>query len=477
LTRTLTLAQKGTLAVVCLATAMLMLDIAVVNTALPHIADDLDAGLSGLQWVVDAYTLALATVVLTAGSLADRLGRRRIFAWGMGLFTASSLACALAGSIAVLDAARAVQGIGAAMMFASSLAVLADAFPGTTERAKAFALYGATIGASFAIGPLVGGALTSWVSWRAVFYINLPLGIAAIVATYAWVRESYDPAGRKIDWLGQATLTGGLFLLVLALLRGNEDGWGSTVILAELVGAGALLGLFCLVEHRVREPMLPLGLFRRPAFTGAQVAAFTISASFFALFLYTTLYLQVILGLSAIDAGLVYLPGTIVVFLVSGASAQLLRWVPASVLVVSGLIMVAGGLALMLLAEASSSWVALMPGELVVCFGTGLFNPAVVAIALGSVSEEQSGLAAGTNDAFRQTGIAVGIAAFGALVPGAAALGHGSPESYVAGFHHALIAGAAVAGLGAVACARLFGVSLVSSGRRLAEAVAAVATR
>src|SRR5262245_10486053 len=160
--------QKGTLAVVCLATAMLMLDIAVVNTALSHITDDLNASISGLQWVVDAYTLALATVVLTAGSVADRLGRRRLFAWGMIIFTATSLACAMAGSIEVLDAARAIQGIGAAMMFASSLAVLADAFPGAAERSKAFALYGATIGAAFAIGPLVGGALTSYVSWRAV---------------------------------------------------------------------------------------------------------------------------------------------------------------------------------------------------------------------------------------------------------------------------------------------------------------------
>src|SRR5215467_634293 len=214
--------QPGTLTVVCLATAMLMLDIAVVNTALSHIASDLDASLSGLQWIVDAYTLALATIVLTAGSVADRLGRKRVFAWGMVLFTVSSLACAMAGSIELLDAARAVQGIGAAMMFASSLAVLADAFPVAAERAKAFAVYGATIGASFAVGPLVGGALTSYISWRAVFFVNVPIGIATIVATYAWVRESHDSRARRIDIPGQVTLTGGLFLFVFALLRGND---------------------------------------------------------------------------------------------------------------------------------------------------------------------------------------------------------------------------------------------------------------
>jgi EmrB/QacA subfamily drug resistance transporter len=449
---------------------MLMLDIAVVNTALSHIASDLNSDLTGLQWIVDAYTLALATVVLTAGSLADRFGRRRLFAWGMAIFTLTSLWCAVATSIGELDAARAVQGIGAAMMFASSLAVLADAFPGTAERAKAFAMYGATIGASFAIGPLVGGSLTSYVTWRAVFFVNVPLGIATIAATYAWVRESRESRPRRLDLPGQLTLTGGLFLLVFALLRGNDEGWSSTLIVGSLVGAAVFLGLFVYAELRSREPMLPLDLFRRPDFTGAQVAAFAISGSFFALFLYTTLYLQEILHLSPIQAGLVYLPGTVLIFVVSGATAALQRYVAASVLVVTGLMLVAAGLALMLLAQADSSWTSLMPGLLVACLGTGLFNPSVVAIALGSVSEEQSGLASGTNDAFRQGGIAVGVAVFGAVVPAASALGGGSPTDYVTGMHHAAIVAAALAGLGAVACARLFRAGLVSSTRRLAEA-------
>ena len=469
--------NAGTLAVVCLATAMLMLDIAVVNTALPKIAADLHSNLTGIQWIVDAYTLALATVVLTAGSLADRLGRRRIFVWGMGIFTLTSLWCAVSTSIGELDAARAIQGIGAAMMFASSLAVLADAFPAAAERAKAFAMYGATIGASFAIGPLVGGALTSYVSWRAVFYINVPLGIAAVAATYAWVRESRETKPRRLDLPGQLTLTGGLFLLVFALLRGNEEGWSSPSIVLSLVGAGGLLALFVAAELRSRQPMLPMDLFRKPDFTGAQIAAFAISGSFFAIFLYTTLYLQEILHLSAIEAGLVYLPGTVLIFVVSGASAALVSKVPPSVLVVTGLMLVAAGLGLTLLTDANSSWTALMPGLLIGCLGTGLFNPAVVAIALGSVSEEQSGLAAGTNDAFRQGGIAVGVAVFGAVVPAASALGGGSPADYVAGMHNAAIIGAVLAAAGAVACARLFRVGLASSGKRLAEAAVAVASR
>jgi EmrB/QacA subfamily drug resistance transporter len=447
--------KTGTLAVVCLATAMLMLDIAVVNTALPHIAADLHAGLTGVQWVVDAYTLALATIVLSAGSVADRFGRRRIFMWGMAVFTLSSLACALAQNIAVLDGARAVQGTGAAMLFASSLAILANAYPEPAERAQAFALYGATIGASFALGPLVGGALTSGFSWQAVFYVNLPLGILALVAGFVWLRESNDPAARRIDWPGQATLTAGLFLLVLALLRGNQEGWTSTRILAELIGGGLLLFAFVLVERRVREPMLPLQLFRNRGFTGAQVAAFSISASFFALFLYLTLYLQEVLHLSPFDTGLVYLPGTVVMFVVSAASAQLADRTSPGALITGGLLLVAGGLALMTLAGADSTWLALLPGLLVVCIGTGLVNPALASVALGSVEGAQSGLAAGINDAFRQGGIAVGVAAFGALFSASGALGHGSAEAYVTGLHHALWIGAGLAAVGGIATGRL----------------------
>ena len=449
--------KHGTLALVCVATAMLMLDIAVVNTALPRIAHDLHSGLSGVQWVIDAYTLTLATVVLSAGSLSDRFGRRLIFAIGMGLFTVASLACAMAGSMALLNGARAIQGIGAAMLFASSLAILADAFPDTAERATAFAIYGATIGASFALGPLIGGALTSGVSWQAIFFVNLPLGIFATATTFIWVRESRDPAPRGLDWPGQATLAGGMFLLVLALLRGNQLGWGSTQILAELAGAAALLIAFILVERRVREPMLPPRLFRLPAFTGAQLAVFAMSASFFALFLYTTLYLQNILHLSPLDAGLVYLPGTILLFVVSGATAELTKRISAGALIVAGLILTAAGLALMTVAQADSSWLALLPGVLVVCAGTGLFNPALATVALGSLPDAQSGLAAGVNDMFRQGAIAVGVAAYGVLVPAGAALGHGSSASFVNGLHQALWIGAGVAAVGAVVAAKLIG--------------------
>jgi EmrB/QacA subfamily drug resistance transporter len=447
--------KRWTLAVVCAATAMLMLDIAVVNTALSRIAEDLNTGLSGLQWVVDAYTLALASVVLTAGSLADRFGRKRLFTVGLIIFTAASAACAAATDIVFLDAARAVQGIGAAVMFAVSLAILAHAFPDPRERAGALAAYGATIGGTFALGPLVGGALTSGIDWQWIFLINIPLGIACLWVTYRYVTESRDPGAPRVDWLGQATLAGGLFLLVLGLLRGNEDGWGSTLIVAELAGAAVLLIAFVAVEARVKEPMLPLRLFRNPSFTGAQVAAAAISATFFAVFLYTTLYLQQVLGMSPIEAGLAYLPATVVIFLVSGATANLGERVSPRVMVAGGLGLVAVGMGLTTLAGAESSWTALLPGLLVAGVGCGLFNPALTAVALGSAPVEQSGLAAGTNDTFRQAGIAVGVAALGALVPAGAAFDPTRHVEYVSGLHDALWAGAGVAALGAIAAALL----------------------
>jgi EmrB/QacA subfamily drug resistance transporter len=447
--------------VVSIATAMLMLDIAVVNTALPRIGEDLDTGLSGLQWVVDAYTLTLATAVLTAGSLADRLGRRRLFTVGLVIFTVSSLAAALSGSIAMLNTSRAVQGVGAAILFAVSLALLANAYPGRKERTGALAVYGATIGASFAVGPLVGGALTSGLDWQWVFLINIPIGIAGLWITLTRVEESSDPHPRRVDHLGQVTLTAALGLLVLGLLRGNEDGWTSTPIVLELGGAAFFLAAFLAIEARVREPMLPLGLFRKRSFTGAQIAAFAISGSLFAVYIYATLYLQGVLGLSAVETGLVLLPGTVINFAVAGATAQILeRGVRPGALVAAGLALGAVGMVGMTVAEADSSWTAILPGLMVGMVGVGLFNPAVIAVALDGVSDTQSGLAAGVNDTFRQAGIAVGVAGLGALIPAGSALG-GDPVAYVDGLHNALLAGGALAAVGAVASALLIGVRRV----------------
>jgi EmrB/QacA subfamily drug resistance transporter len=443
-----------TIVVACLATAMLMLDISVINTALSKIAHGLDTDLSGLQWVVDAYTIPLAATVLTAGAIADRFGRRRLFLLGVAIFTASSALCGAAGGIEVLVGARAIQGLGASMMFATALALISQVTPDRASRASGLAAYGAAIGASFALGPFIGGSLTDVFGWRAIFLVNVPIGAAVLWITYRSVGEGRDPTPRRVDLPGQITLIGGLFLLVLGLLRGNEDGWGSAGIVAALAGAVVLLTSFILVEERSREPMLPLRLLSQRRFAGPQVAVFAISGSFFAVFLYLTLYLQTVLGLSPIETGLVYLPGTFLVFVVSGLTAQLGgRFANAKIASV-GLALVAAGLTAMLVIGVGSSWTALLPGLLVASLGTGLFNPTGSALALEALPDQQSGLAAGANDTFRQTGVAVGIAALGTLVPAHAALG-GNPQSYVDGLHHALIAGAVLAFAGAIATAWL----------------------
>jgi EmrB/QacA subfamily drug resistance transporter len=407
-----------TLIAVSVATFMLLLDITVVNVALPSIREDLGASFADLQWVVDAYALTLAALVLTAGSLADRLGRRRLFAWGLGIFSAASLLCALAPDPTFLNLARAVQGIGGAIMFAVSLALVAQEFPAGRERGTAMGIYGATIGVAVAIGPLVGGALTDGLGWESVFYLNVPVGVAALAVTYLKLRESRDPNATRIDWAGVISFSAALFLLVLALVRGNDDGWGSTLIVSLFAGSAALLAAFVALERRVQEPMLPLALFRRGAFTGVQLAAFAVSGSMFALFLYLTLYLQNYLGLSPFETGLRYLPITLASFFVAPIAGALLSRVPARVMLSVGLGGTGVGLLLMSGIGAGDEWTTLLGGFLVAGAGVGLLNPVIADVALSVVPKEQSGMAAGINDTFRQVGVAVGIAVWGAVFVG-----------------------------------------------------------
>ena len=407
-----------TLITVSVATFMLLLDITVVNTALPAIQADLHASFTDLQWVIDAYTLSLAALVLTAGSLADRLGRRRVFGIGLAIFSFALLLAGLATNATMLNLDRALQGVGGAIMFAVSLALIAQEFSAGRERATAMATYGATIGVAVAIGPLVGGALTDGFGWQSVFLLNVPIGIAAIVATFTRLRETRDPHATRIDWGGLATFSSALFLLVLALLRGNQEGWGSGLILGLFAGAAVLLATFVAVERRVREPMLPLGFFRRRAFTGVQLAAFAVSGSMFALFLYLTLYLQNYLGYTPFEAGLRYLPITVASFFAAPVAGVLLGRVQARVILAGGLAMAGGGLLLMGGLNAGSEWTALLLGFIVAGIGVGLLNPVIADVAVSVVPKEQSGMASGINDTFRQVGIAVGIAAWGALFLG-----------------------------------------------------------
>ena len=317
-----------TLIAVCTAIFMLLLDITVVNVALPDIQRDLDASFAQLQWVVDAYALTLATTVLAAGSLADLFGRRRVFTVGLVLFTVASFGCGISTDAGLLIAARAVQGVGGGVMFAVSLALLAQAFHGR-ERGTAFGIWGATTGAAVAIGPLVGGVLTEWAGWRWIFFVNIPIGVAAICVTMLRVDESKSPGRARVDWFGTAALTGSLFLLVYGLLQGNEKGWSSALILGCLIGSLVLLAAFAAIELSRRDPMLDLRLFAEAGFVGAQIAAFAISASIFAAFLYLTLYLQNVLGYSPLAAGLRFLPLSLAAFVVAAISGNLTSRVSA----------------------------------------------------------------------------------------------------------------------------------------------------
>jgi EmrB/QacA subfamily drug resistance transporter len=403
-----------TLGAVCTATFMLLLDITVVNVALPDIARSLDASFTDLQWVVDAYALSLASFMLSAGSVGDLLGRRRIFVAGLAVFSVASLLCGLAGSPTVLNLARALQGLGGAAMFSMSLALIAQEFHGR-DRGTAFGLWGATIGAAVAIGPVVGGILTDTFGWEYIFFVNLPIGAAAIFVALTRLGESRDPEGARIDWAGLVTFSAALFLLVFALVRGNAEGWTSTLILGFLIGSVVLLTAFVVVEQRQERPMLDLGLFRKPAFAGASVVAFALSASMFAMFLYITLYIQNSLGYEPLDAGLRFIPLTLVSFFVAPISGQLSARIPVRFLLGTGLTLVGIGLLLMGGLTADSGWTHLLAGFLIAGIGVGMANPVIASTAVGVVPPQRSGMGAGISNTFRQVGIATGIAGLGAL--------------------------------------------------------------
>ena len=403
-----------TLIAVSVAMFMLLLDITVVNVALPDIQRTLGSSFSDLQWVVNAYSLTLAAFLLTAGAAADLVGRRRVFVLGLIVFTAASAACGLSGSPLELNLFRAVQGVGGAMMFATSLALIASAFHGP-ERGVAFGVYGGVIGAAVAVGPVVGGLITSGIGWEWIFFVNVPIGIGAVFLTLSQVEESRDPNARGIDWVGFVTFSASLFLLVFALVQGNEKGWGSTEIVSFLAGSVVLFAIFLTAERAQARPMLDLSLFRRRAFTGASFVAFAISASMFSMFLYLTLYVQDVLGYTPLQAGVRFLPITLLSFFVAPMAGRLSVRVPIRLLLCAGLVLVSGGLLTMTAVDAGSGWTVLIPGFLLAGAGIGLINPPLASTAVGVVHHTRSGMASGINNTFRQVGIATGVAGLGAV--------------------------------------------------------------
>jgi EmrB/QacA subfamily drug resistance transporter len=402
------------LIVVCIAVFMLLLDITVVNVALPNIRSELNTSFTDLQWVVDAYALTLAATMLNAGSLGDLLGRKRVFLVAIVLFTGASALCGAAQSPLWLILARGAQGIGGAGMFAVSLAIISQEFHGR-ERGTAFGIWGATVGIAVAIGPLVGGALTTYAGWRWIFFINVPIGIAVVAGGLRELVESRNEEHGGIDIPGLATLTAGLFALVIGLFRGTDWGWSSGRIVGLFVAAAVLLVAFGLIESRQESPMFDFSLFRIPTFTGAQIAAFSISCGMFAQFLYLSLYLENVLGNSAVRTGVYFLPLSLVSFVVAPLAGRLSARFPVRLFVGGGLAL--NGVALLLMhgVALSSTWTTLLAGFVVGGIGIGMVNAPLAATAVSVVEPRRAGMASGINNTFRQIGIATGIAALGAI--------------------------------------------------------------
>jgi EmrB/QacA subfamily drug resistance transporter len=394
---------------------MLLLDISIVIVALPSIQHELGGTLSDLQWVIDAYALSLAALLLTAGSLADLRGRRRVFAVGIVIFTTGSLLCGLAPSTLFLTLARAGQGIGGAIMFSTSLALLADAFRGR-DRGVAFGVWGAIAGIAVAIGPVLGGVITSGLSWRWIFLVNVPIGVATLAATLLRVDESRDPGARRPDLLGFATFSSALFLIVYGLIESGTRGWGSAVVLGCLAGGGVMMMVFLVCEALQRRPMLDLSLLRVPTFVGGLTTAFAISAGIFAVLAYIVIYLQDLLHFSAVGSGVRLLAITGAMFVMSGVAGRLTGRVSARLLIGPGLVLIGVGLLLMRGITPASSWTHLLAGLIVAGVGSGLVNVTLASTAVGVVHPSRAGMASGVNSTSRQVGYAAGIAALGTLL-------------------------------------------------------------
>ena len=403
-----------TLVAVCAGTFMLLLDVTIVTVAQPAIQGGLHAGFSDVQWVLDAYALTLASLLLTSGVLADRYGRKRLFQTGLVIFALGSLLCGLARDPLMLILSRSAQGVGGAIMFATSLALLGNSFRGR-DRGVAFGVWGAVTGVSTALGPVLGGVITSDWSWRGIFLVNVPIGVLAVALTAWRVEESKSQRPTPPDWAGFALLTGGLVSLIYGLIRAGEDSWSDTGVIACLVIGGAALAGFVAAERRVAHPMFDLSLLRVPTFAGGSIAAFAMNGSLYAVLLFLVIYLQDILGYSAEQAGLRLAIISGAQFVTATVAGRVSERVPARWLIGPGLLLVGIGLIIMGGLSGKSSWTDLIPGFIVSGLGVGMVNPPLASTAIGVVPPHQAGMASGVNSTFRQVGIAAGIAALGSI--------------------------------------------------------------
>jgi EmrB/QacA subfamily drug resistance transporter len=433
----------GPLVAVCLGTLMLLLDVTIVTVALPAMASALHASLADLEWVIDAYALALAALLLGAGSLADAIGRRRVYVSGTVLFALASLACGLSTSAGTLAAMRGVQGIGGAAMFATTISLLGSEYQGR-DRGVAFGVWGAVSGAAAALGPVIGGVLTQDLDWRWIFFVNLPVSVAAVFLTLRRVKESKGAPGRRFDLTGMVTWTLFAGAVTYAVIKADGEGWGSARTLTTFGVAAALLIAFVVTERRTAHPMLDLRLFRSAPFVAVMAAAFALNAAAFGVLPYTSIWLQTVLGFGPAKGGLAIVPVAAASFVVAAAGGRLLHGVPARWTVGGGLLLIGAGALCQGVLDAGSGWSSLTPGLVVAGCGVGLISPALSQAALSSVSPHQAGMAGGAVNSFRQLGYALGVALFGTLATSRmthALTGHHVPDPH--GTAQALAGGAA----------------------------------
>jgi EmrB/QacA subfamily drug resistance transporter len=442
-----------TLGAVAFGLFMIMLDNTIVNVALPTIARDLRIGISELEWVVNGYALTFAVIMLTGGKLADMLGRRRIFIAGLAIFTLSSLACGLASGPEMLIGARIVQGVGAALMNPATLSIITATFP-PRQRGMAIGIWAGTAGMALAIGPLLGGVITQKIDWSWIFFVNVPVGILAIVVARLAIRESRDTsAEQRLDLPGLLASGIGLFALTYGLIEANTYGWTSTRILALFAVAVVALVMFVLLELRQRIPMLDLSLFKNPTFAGANVTMLLVALAMFGVFFFVSLYMQNILGYSAIQTGATFLPMTILIVLLAPVAGKLTDRIGGRWLMGGGMILLGISLLIFSQLDRSSSFWDIFPGLIVGGIGMAITMTPTTSVAMGSVPVDKAGVGSAVLNSMRQVGGSLGIAILGAIVAASLSVPATDPraaDQFVRGFQHALLAAAGIAFAGAI---------------------------
>ncbi|WP_262414088.1 MFS transporter [Actinacidiphila acidipaludis] len=434
------------LVVMCVGYFLVLLDVTVVNVALPRIGSSLGAGVSGLQWTVDAYALALASLMLASGTVGDLLGHRRVVLAGLAVFGVGSLACGLAPDVGSLVAARAVQGVGAALLLPGTLAIISHAYADEAEQARAIGVWAGIGSLALPAGPLLGGVLISGFGWRAIFLLNVPIVLLSLGAVVLTVRESREPRAGRFDVPGLLFGCGALLATVFAFVQAGRSGVGSPVVIGAAIAAVVLLGALVVTERRAGdEAMLPPALLRRPVFGAANTAAGVMNLCTLGLLFVLMLFLQSVQHHSPLAAGVLILPLFLPLAVVAPLGGRMTSRLGARLPGTAGLAVAAVGLALLARAEPGSGWLVLLPAFLLWGAGMGLLTPAVVAAAVAAVPGERAGLASAISNTARQTGGAVGIA-----VAGAVAGQPGSGGHFVRGFH-VLALGSAVLYLAAAA--------------------------